>query len=129
MKPLHLNLVALGCAIAIVTLVYLTLGNGIVLQSALTLFGLAWGYQCLLLCIAANAHRSPPPFVSKLTFALWAAAGYAFTGLMAPRGMFPDWFVVLFVPIGFLMMYAGISLFLWMLGRLPKWPLPQSWTQ
>ena len=129
MKPLHVNLLALICAIAIVTLVYVTLGRGPWLQTATLLFTVPWTIQLVLLAIAANGRRAPPPYVSKLTFAMWVAAAYPFIYLMFPLSMFPHWFIAISAPIGFLLCYPLISVFLWILSLLPRWRLPRRWTE
>jgi hypothetical protein len=124
MKPLQINLLALGLAIAITTLVYLNVGRGFGREAATALLSIPWSAQGLLLAIAANARRAPSPYISKLTFALWGGAASPFIGLMSPELVFPSWFVVASAPIGFLMCYAGISVFLWMVSLLPRWRFP-----
>ncbi|WP_395647829.1 hypothetical protein [Terricaulis sp.] len=127
LRPLHLNLLALACALAILTVVYVTLGRGLWFQWTMTVYGLLSGFQFLLLAVAANARRAPSPYASKLTFALWAAASYPFSALLAPPGMFPEWFFWASAPVGFVLAYPFISLFLWMVALLPKWPLLSAW--
>ncbi len=128
LTPLLLNLLALGVAVAAVASVYLTLGRGLWFQVAISLlFSLPWGAQFLLLAVAANARRKPPALVSKLTFSAWGAASLPFSCLMAPPGIFPPWFVLASAPLGFFLCYTLISMFLWMVSLLPRWPLP--WTK
>src|SRR5262249_8959895 len=118
-RPLQLNLLALLAALAIVTLVYLTLGQGLWLQIATTLtFTVPVSGQLFLLAASANAHRNPPPYVSTLVTAIWMGAAYPVIGLNAPPGLFPDWFFLAAAPVGFLMCYAMISVFTWMVARI-----------
>jgi len=127
-RPVQLNLLALLAALTIVALVYLTLGRGLWFQIALSLaFQLPWTAQFLLLALAANARRAPPPYVSNLTFAIWSGAMFPFIGLSAPPGMFPSWFIVASAPVGFLLCYAMISIFTWTIALIPRWRFP--WTK
>ena len=107
--------------IAFMAATYFLLGRFWLQVALSSLFAIPWTAQFVTLGFAAIRHREPPPYVSKLTFSLWAAAAYPFIFLSAPPGLFPQWFIVISAPVAFLLWYPMISLFLWGLRVMPRW--------
>jgi hypothetical protein len=115
MKPWRINLAILALLVAVACGVRLFFGQGVFLNGVLGFFGLAWGAQVAALWWSARQQRTPPTFTSTHLVALWAAALYPLVATSSPTLTFPTWFVVASAPIGYLMVYATMGAFLWIM--------------
>ena len=114
MKAWHANLAALALLVVVALAIHIALGQGLLLNIALGFVGLVWGAQIAALWWSARQQRPPPPYTSTHLVAVWAAAMYPLVTTSSPTLTSPTWFVIASVPAGYLVVYAGISMFLWM---------------
>lgn len=129
MKPAHLNLAALTASILIALAVLFSFGPGPVLHGVLMIFSLAWTVQCVALVWSASRMKAAPSFTSVHLLALWAAGFYPISLLLlstirdcpqCPTEAAPPWFVLVSIPIGYLMVFGMMSLALWFVRSMAK---------